>query len=165
MRDNSLAVERAAAIEAVDNTQLAYAWCWERSACAGPYCAEEVCVGHARTADGLVLIIDRDLTSVTIKEYMAAYGAGAPCYILLKDGVERDPDVEDFIRREQAGTITRNFANLSELRTHITWAIYNFAVNSGREKMLQLRADRATRRPRPRARGRNQSDETAGAEA
>ena len=50
-------VERSGCARVVDGTGIARAWYWERDAKSGPYCSEKVCLGHAATADGLILIL------------------------------------------------------------------------------------------------------------
>lgn len=144
MSGNVLDAERIAAAKAIDSTRFARAWYWERDARAGPYSAEDVCLGHARTSDGLVLIIDKQLTPVTYKEYISARDSGAPCYILLKAAPEREADVEEFIKAERAYAVTVNFQNLSELRTQITEAVIEYTVRATRKEMFTTRNRRST---------------------
>ena len=101
MRGNRLTRERLAAVDAIETTQMATAWHWERDATAGPYCSRKVCVGHASTSDGLVLILGSRLTSITAAEYHAAKRAGVPRYMFLKDGSRRDKRAKNFIARER----------------------------------------------------------------
>lgn len=142
MQGDVLARERRAAIAAITGLGFAVAWAWERDAHAGPYCAEGVCVGHASTSDGLVLILGAELTRVTELEYKAAKTQGAACYILCKDGVKRDARTETFIRRERDHAITLSFRNTNELRSHIINALYTNAVQA-------VRRDADRRRARP----------------
>lgn len=149
MRGGALAAERRVAVEAIEELPIAYAWCWERHAKAGEYCAEAVCINHAATSDGLVLILEDDLTPITQKEYEAAGRAHAPRFIFLKDGAAQTEAASRFVRRQQRQAITRNFRNASELRTFILEALSFHAVTSAR----QLQLDRArARRPRVRVR-------------
>jgi hypothetical protein len=77
MVGGALSDERAAAIEAIDEFPLTRAWAWERDAHAGPYSSERECVAQAGTSDGLVLIVDDELTPVTRKEFEG--GPQRPC--------------------------------------------------------------------------------------
>jgi hypothetical protein len=142
MRGGVLSAERAAAVQAVEGSSFATAWYWERDAKAGPYSAEAICLGHARTSDGLVLILARDLTPVTYREYMAAQSAGAPCYILLKESVSRTKEVRRFIDQQRSRAVTVHFGNLSELRTQITDALFNYVVQATRKEILRTRLQR-----------------------
>lgn len=151
MKGGPLKAEREMAVHAIESTSLAHAWCWERQARAGEFCAEGVCIGHARTSDGLVLILGDTLTPITRKEYLAAGDAHAARFILIQDGVDRDHDAREFIRRERSRAITKNFANLAELQKHIVDALNYHAVNSARQQQL-ARLGRA--RPRRRIRVR-----------
>jgi hypothetical protein len=137
--------ERVAAAQAIEGTDLADAWYWERDAKAGPYSSEPVCVGQAKYSDGLVLLLGDELTPITRKEYAAASGQGAPCYILLKDGVTRTRDAEDFVASERDEAITAPFGNLSELQTVLTDAIRHFAIQAGRRDIYRRRRRRASR--------------------
>ena len=140
MRGNVLTKERQTVAEAIQKTGFALAWLWEDNACAGPYSAEAVCLGHARTSDGLVLILAKQLTPITQKEYEAADLTGVPCYIFLKQGARRDRKAEQFINNVRAkSTITANFRGLSELETQVTKAIFRYAVNSIRARILDTR--------------------------
>jgi hypothetical protein len=136
MNGDPLKAERETAIHAIESTALAHAWCWERHAHAGEFCAEGVCIGHARTSDGLVLILGDTLTPITRKEYVAAGEAHAARFILIQDSVDLDDDARDFIRRERERAVTKNFANLSELRKHLIDALNHHAVNSARQQQL-----------------------------
>ena len=133
MRGGPLREERVAAAEAVESTQFAHAWYWERDANAGPYSSEGVCVGHARTSDGLILILGRTLTDITRAEFRAAHLAGAPCYIFTQSFANQDKAVRKFVKDNRDDAITAPFGNLSELRTQITGALIQFVVGAGRE--------------------------------
>ncbi len=149
---NVLRAEREAAAEAIESTGLARAWYWERDAHAGPYSSERLCVGTATTSDGLVLILARKLTRVTLLEYKGAYDAGHPCFIFIKQGVRRDPDVTAFVAKERRrGFITMPFGNLEELRTRIVDALYTYFIGAGRRRALEVRLYRARSQPPPRA--------------
>lgn len=65
MRDESLAAERQAVIEAADGFPLARAWAWERDAGVGSYYSEEECIPTAGTSEGRVLILAEDITDIT----------------------------------------------------------------------------------------------------
>src|SRR5690242_18750827 len=93
MAGGALKKERAAAIAAVDNFPLTRAWAWERNANAGPYSSERECVAQAGTADGLVLILEDEPTTITQKEFDAARRSNAPVFLMLKSGVDRDETV------------------------------------------------------------------------
>jgi hypothetical protein len=151
MQGDPLKVERQMAVDAIESTALARAWCWERHVRAGEVCAAGVCIGHARTSDGLVLILGDSLTPITHQEYDAAGEARAARFILIQDGVKRDAEATEFIGRERDRAITKNFANLSELRTHLIDALTFHAVNSGRQQQL-ARLQQATPRRRIRVR-------------
>jgi tetratricopeptide (TPR) repeat protein len=146
-RRNVLRAERETAAAAIESTGFARPWSWEHDAHAGPYCSERICVGTAATSDGLVLILARKLTRVTLKEYKAAYAAGVPCFIFIKQGVRRDPDVNAFITQERQHTVTESFGNLAELRTRIVQALYTYFVSAVRWRALQARLYRVRSEP------------------
>lgn len=145
MSSGSLRRERRAAAEAIERTGIASPWWWEMSARAGPYSAARVCLGHARTSDGLVLILATQLTSMTRREYLAARSRGVPRYIMLKASASRDGAAERFVRREQRDSVTEPFRNLSELRTRVVGALAQQASTAVRREILraQQRAARA----------------------
>ncbi len=134
MKGRCLGTERLAAIEAIESVSFAEPWCWERNSVAGSVCAEAFCLGHARTSDGLVLIVDDDLTTITRKEYKAAYDRGVRCYILQKDrDVQPSLTVQRFINGERKrGAVTKRFQNVSELRTEVTKSLISHAVDAVR---------------------------------
>jgi hypothetical protein len=147
-RRNVLRAEREAAVDAIESTGFAHAWYWERDAHAGPYCSERICVGTAATSDGLVLILARKLTRVTLMEYRAAHAAGAPCFIFIKQGVRRDRNVSVFIAQERRqGAVTVPFSSLEELRTRIVSALYTYVVGAGRRRALEVRLYRVRGEP------------------
>lgn len=137
MRGGVLKAERRAAVQAIETLPSYRAWHWERDAFAGPYCSEDICLGHARTSDGLVLILAEDLSPITHCEYREAKSAGVPCYIMLMEPAAATGEVTAFIAAEQSHCITKKFRNLSELRSHITEAVLNYALMAGREKILR----------------------------
>jgi len=145
---NVLHAERQAAADAIESTGFHRAWYWERDAHAGPYSSERLCVGTAATSDGLVLILASKLTRVTLMEYQAAYERGAPCFIFIKQGVRRAPDVNDFITKERRrGAVTVPFSSLEELRSRIVSALRAHAVGAGRRHSLEVRLYRAQPEP------------------
>lgn len=149
MRGGVLAFERIAAAEAVERIpSFARAWYWERDADAGPYCSEPVCLGHAATSDGLILILGRELTPVTRREYEIAYARGVATYIFLDQRVEPDAGAKAFIDQERDHAITKGFKNASELQTHILESLMRFSVGAIR------RTNFATAHARRAARGR-----------
>jgi tetratricopeptide (TPR) repeat protein len=145
MSGGALQAERAAAIKAIERFPHLHAWAWERNAAAGPYYSEEECVGHARTSDALVLILEDELTEVTRKEYNAARRRGAHCIVLLKAGVARSASLQRFVARARRRDSTANFGNLSELESQLFSALRTFSIRPAREKMLELRAERHVR--------------------
>jgi hypothetical protein len=143
MRRRVLDAERVAAVDAIESTQLASAWHWERDAHAGPYCAREVCLGHARTSDGLVLIVGRRLTPLTREEYEAASANGVPRYVFLKQGIGREAATRRFVETEQRReVVTKGFVNVSELQTQIKEALLHYWVQAVRRENLRRRSGR-----------------------
>lgn len=140
MRRNPLVSERAAVVDAIEGTGFAEAWCWEKNANAGPFCAEAICLGHAGTSDALVLILGSQLTDITEKEYREATNAGAPCFVFTKQTSRFDQGARAFISAERSGgAVTKGFANSSELKTHVTEALLSFSVQSFRREVLRRR--------------------------
>ncbi len=145
MHGGALVNERQAAAKAINDTGFAFAWLWENDACAGPYSSEEICLGHARTSDGLVLILAKRLTPITRKEYEEADNAGVPRYVFLKQGTIRSPQVNLFVKKIRAkATTTANFNNLSELETQIKAALYRYAVDSVRKRILGTKTPKSS---------------------
>ena len=140
MAGDALKTERIAAIEAVEEFPLSRPWAWERSAEAGPYCSERECVAQAGTSDGLLLIVEDELTPVTRSEFEAARRAGAPIFMMLKTGAVRDTELQRFIKHARDdGITTVNFSSPGELRTRITLALRTWAIRSGRSQLLRAR--------------------------
>jgi hypothetical protein len=140
MRGPRIREERRAAVDAIEATGLATAWHWERDARAGPYSARDVCIEHAATSDGLVLILAGRLTPVTKAEYTAARNASVPRYVLLRQGARRNAAARGFVRQQQKSSITRSFHNTSELKTHISDALKHNAIQSVRREIARRRA-------------------------
>lgn len=140
MRDNVLADERRAAADTINDSPMHHAWCWEDDAPAGAYHSEDECVGYAGSSDGLVLLLGSELTRVTRAEYETARRNGAERFIFLRQSDELDATAKTFIEGEQRNrTVTRNFANLSELRTSVTSALWHSAVRACRNEQLRRR--------------------------
>src|SRR5690606_11146236 len=97
MRSEALTQHRMAVAKIIDAHPDAEAWLWERTANAGRYSAYDVCVGHARTSDLLLLILGDDLTDVTKAEWKAAKEAGANCALLLQRTDSRSQRANVFI--------------------------------------------------------------------
>jgi len=93
---------------------------------AGPYSAEQVCVGRAANSQGLVLIIDTVITRITRKEYRAARANGVPVYVMAMPGSSRSAEVQRFLDRERKHVIYKEPRNLSELGTYIEEAIVQY---------------------------------------
>ncbi len=145
IRGGVLVDERQAAAKAINETGFAFAWLWEIDACAGPYSSEAICLGHARTSEGLVLILAKRLTPITQKEYEAADNAGVPRYVFLKQGTRHDPQVNRFVKKIRAkATTTGNFSNLSELETQVKAALYRYAVDSVRKRILETKTTKSS---------------------
>lgn len=140
MAGGALREERGAAIAAIDAFPLTRAWAWERNAHAGPYSSEHECVAQAGTSDGLVLIVDDDLTDITRKEFEAARAGNAPVFVMLKQGARRSAELQAFIGEARLFAVTVNFATTGELTTQITHALTTWAVRSGRSAMLRMAA-------------------------
>lgn len=146
MRGGQLYGERYAAANAVEATQFAEAWYWERNAAASPFSSETICLGFARNSDSLILILAEDLTSITAKEYEVAWHNGASCYIFLKDGVERTEAAHQFVERERDRVVTKTFRNLHELATHITASLLQQVTSASRQEITRARLQRNGRR-------------------
>jgi hypothetical protein len=136
MRGSAFVAERVAVAEAIDATAFARAWYWERDAFAGPYCSEEVCVATAATADGLVLLLGEELTEITRAEFEVARRRFVPVYIFVDERKEQNAEVESFIADVRSSgetkAITKRFANISELKGHVTDALRHHAVQAVR---------------------------------
>lgn len=140
MRDGAFAVERQAAIEAIDGAPYFQAWAWERDAAAGLYYSVEECVRQAGTSDALVLILGDELTEVTRSEFEAATSTGAPAFVMLDAQAVRDAPTDAFVTEFRRHAITVPFASEGELRTQITRALRAWLFRDARETALRRRA-------------------------
>ena len=140
MNGGPLKAERLATVEAIEELPLTRPWAWEHSADAGPYCSERECVAQAGTSDGLVLIVEDEITAITRSELKAAQDAGAPIFLMLKTRVARDVELDRFIKRVRAqANTTANFSSPEELKTRVTKALRTWAIRSWRSQMPYLR--------------------------
>lgn len=125
-------VERQDCARAVESTGIAKAWYWERDAHAGPYCSEAVCLGNAATSDGLILILGDQLTTMTRQEFEIARARGVVAFVFIDQRQVQDEDAKAFVQSVQRNSVTKGFANLAELETHVIHALRRFAVDSWR---------------------------------
>ena len=140
MHDGSLNEERRAAADTINDSPLHHAWCWEDDAPVGAHHSEEECTQHARTSDGLVLLLADELTQVTRAEYVAARENGASRYVFVRQGAPLTDEAEQFVEAERKRmTVTGSFANTSELKTRLTKALFESAVRSERESVTRRR--------------------------
>lgn len=145
MNGSPLKAERRAAVEAIEEFPLAHPWAWEDSAEAGPYCSEHECVAQAGTSEGLVLILEDEITPITRSELKAAQAAGVPIFVMLKTGVTRDAELERLIKRIRGeGHTTVNFSSPGELKTRVAKALRTLALRWWRSQMLQRRETAST---------------------
>jgi len=135
--------ERPATARAIESLPEFRAWFWERDARAGPYSSRDLCIKTARTSDGLVLILGDELTPITRDEFLAAHGAGVPCFIFLDERRKRTPEAEAFVRREWKRAVTQPFGSARELEQRVRLALIEFARNNWRYQLLEHRARRA----------------------
>jgi hypothetical protein len=124
--------ERKSCVGAVEGTGMAKAWFWERDANAGPFCSESVCLGHAATADGLILILGDELTPITRREFEVATERGIATFVFIDERETQNADALAFVRALQKRVVTKNFHNIAELETHVVAALHHFAVQSWR---------------------------------
>ena len=140
MREDVLKEERRTAAHTINESPVHHAWCWEDNAPAGAYHSEAECTGYAASSDGIVLLLGAELTRVTKAEYEAARRNGADRYIFIRQSDTPDADTKAFIETEQRSrTVTRQFANLSELRTNLTTALLTSAVRAARHDVIRRR--------------------------
>lgn len=123
MRDGSLASERAATADVVDEFPGMEPWLWERNASAGPYSSVSVCLGQARTSDILVLIVGDDITDITEREWRAAQENGAACVLLRKASSSPSAKLAAFIEAERGHGIDAEFAEDEDLRRELSKAL------------------------------------------
>jgi hypothetical protein len=133
MRGGVYVAERRGCAHVVDGTGVARAWYWERDAKAGPYCSENVCLAKAATADGLILILGDELTSITRQEFEVAHSRGVATFVFIDERQKQDACAQAFIESVHARhCVTKNFANAAELETHVSEAVRTFQVQSWR---------------------------------
>lgn len=135
-------IERRRCAETVDGTGMARAWYWERDANAGPYCSAEVCLRRAAHADGLILILGDELTNITRQEYEVALRRRVPTFVFIDQRQRQNDDARAFIEAAREHSVTRNFANAEELRTHVLAALSEFASRSWRRDVHAVWARR-----------------------
>ena len=124
--------ERKRCVGAVEGTGMAKAWYWERDANAGPFCSESVCLNHAATADGLILILGDELTPITRREFEVATERRIATFVFIDERETLDADASVFVSDLQKHVITKKFENLAELETHVAAALRHFVVQSWR---------------------------------
>lgn len=133
----ALMADRAAAAAAVESTSMHSAWYWERDAEAGPYCSRGICLGHARTADCLLLLIEDDLSTITRAEYMEAKRHHVPRFVFLREGGTLAKAADRFIERERRTDIVyRRYSSTTELHSGVVSALFRYAINSQRRDQL-----------------------------
>jgi len=125
--------ERRRCAETIDGTGMAGAWYWERDANAGPYCSVEVCLRQAAHADGLILILGDQLTDTTRQEYEVARGRGLPTFVFVDQRQTQNAEAQAFVTAARGHSVTKNFANEDELRTHVLAALAEFVTRSWRQ--------------------------------
>lgn len=129
--------DRAAAAAAVESTSMHTAWYWERDADAGPYYAPGVCLGHARTADCLLLLIEDDLSPITRNEYLEAKRHHVPRFVFLREGGTLTKRAKSFIAREQRRDIVhRRYSSTAELQAGVVKALFRYAIASQRRQQV-----------------------------
>jgi hypothetical protein len=70
---------------------------------------------------------------MTRREYEVARDREIPTFVFIDERLALDEEAAEFVRVERAKpTVTKNFANLSELQTHVVDAIHTFGVQSWR---------------------------------
>lgn len=118
-------------------------WLWEDDAAAGAAHSEHECIAIAGASDGLILLLDQDLSPITEAEYRAAKTAGAQRYVMIREPEELDDHAKTFVDAERRGSIvSRNFANEDELRSHLHQSMVNALVAASRESLLSRRTGR-----------------------
>jgi hypothetical protein len=135
MAGGAFVAERLSCAATIDRTGYARAWYWERDANAGPYCSEKVCVGHAAMSDGLILILGDQLTDITRKEYEVARRRHIPTFVFIDQRAKPDAETQAFIETVRNGrrrSVTKDFANLAELESHVQTALMQCVSGSWR---------------------------------
>jgi hypothetical protein len=125
-------IERRRCAETVDGTGMARAWYWERDANAGPYCSNEICLQRAAHADGLILILGKELTNITRQEYEVALRRHVPTFVFIDERQAQNAQARAFVATAREHSVTKNFANEDELRTHVLSALREFVSRSWR---------------------------------
>jgi hypothetical protein len=123
MRGGTYVEERLLCAEVIDRTGLFQSWTWERNTKAGPYCALDICLGHAATVDGLILIVGDELTDTTRQEYEVARARGVRTFVLIDQRETQTEETREFIAQVRAEAVTQSFENLAELEAHVIGAI------------------------------------------
>jgi hypothetical protein len=139
MRGGALRLERRAVANEIDATRMAQAWWWERSAYAGPFSAQNICLKHAATSDALFVILEDDLTPITKAEYLAAKRNGVYRCILIRDGATLTARAQRFVDREQRNVTTAVFRNISELRSQTLASLRGGFTHSLRQRNARER--------------------------
>lgn len=135
----SLMADRLVAAAAVESTSMHSAWYWERDADAGPYCAPGLCLAQARTSDCLVLLIEDDLSPITLAEYKEAKRHHVPRFVFLREGGTLTKRAQAFIAREQRHDIVhRRYSTDGDLRAGIVSALFRYAIASQRRQQVAL---------------------------
>ena len=121
LKDDCMLPEREAAIAAITATQMVLPWAWEHEALAGHYPYEETCLHVASRSDGLVLLVDGNVSPLCEKEYAAAATAKKTCYIFIKAGRVLDAETETFIEAQRRlGSNPIRFRSLDELKSALS---------------------------------------------
>lgn len=143
--DGTLDPERKAAVDAVASVTGHKAWWWEEDAPMGILHSVNECAKFAHHSDGLILLVAGPLSDVIYAEYHAARRGGAERYILIRENEALPDDVNDFIRSERGDLVTRNFANLDELKSHIFNALRHTQLRALRHRIADRIEARAGR--------------------
>jgi len=139
--------ERAKLAADIDAIPFLKPWLWERNAPVGDYSSEDVCLGAAGTADCLVLIVGRELTPITRREYETARAAKAHCFIFQDTRVEPDATVTDFIKAERKLVSTGKFSSAEDLARQAVEHLQGRALHSMRQVIVSGRG--AAAQPAP----------------
>jgi hypothetical protein len=124
LKGDCLRAEREAAIQLLETTGIIAPWASERNIPAGDYPYEDTCLQVAANSDGLLLIVDGELTPFCKREYDAAAKSQRTCFIFLKDGSVLDESANQFVQDQRArGKNIVRFRNLDELRSLLTTSL------------------------------------------
>ncbi|WP_159540892.1 hypothetical protein [Aeromicrobium sp. 9AM] len=135
--DGTLDAERSAAVDAVSSVTGHRAWWWERDAPMGVLHSVEECAKFAHHSDGLILLVGGPLSDVIFAEYFAARDGGAERYILIRQADVLPDDVEKFISAQHKELVTRKFANIEELKSHIFNALRHTQIRALRHRIVE----------------------------